>query len=143
MEWLNKLTPQQRAIADKVAVEADRQGVPRELALAAAMQESSFKPQAKSKTGPVGVMMLSRAAAKEQGVNRYNLDQNIRGGVGYLKQNLAQQLASAMDDDEPPFEVATKTPVNTNTPAQEDDDGDDEADEMIRRIRARRAARGE
>lgn len=59
------------------------------------------------------------------------------------KQNLAQQLASAMDDDEPPFEVATKTPVNTNTPAQEDDDGDDEADEMIRRIRARRAARGE
>jgi len=91
MEWLNKLSPQQRAIADKVAAEADRQGVPRELALAAAMQESSFKPQAKSKTGPVGVMMLGRAAAKEQGVNRYNLDQNIRGGVGYLKQNLAQQ----------------------------------------------------
>jgi len=91
MEWLNKLSPQQRAIADKVAAEADRQGVPRELALAAAMQESSFKPQAKSKTGPVGVMMLGRAAAKEQGVNRYNIDQNIRGGVGYLKQNLAQQ----------------------------------------------------
>jgi Transglycosylase SLT domain/Domain of unknown function (DUF6321) len=91
MDWLDKLNPQQRAIANKVAMEADRQGVPRELALAAAMQESAFNPQAKSKTGPVGVMMLGRAAAKEQGVNRYNLDQNIRGGVGYLKQHLEQQ----------------------------------------------------
>lgn len=91
MDWLNQLTPQQRAVANKVAVEADRQGVPRELALAAAMQESKFNPQAKSKTGPVGVMQLGKAAAKEQGVNRHNLDQNIKGGVGYLKQMLHQQ----------------------------------------------------
>lgn len=91
MEWLNKLSPQQRAIADKVAAEADRQGVPRELALAAAMQESGFDQRKKSKTGPVGVMQLGRAAAADLGVNRYNLDQNIRGGVSYLKQNLAQQ----------------------------------------------------
>ena len=91
MEWLNQLTPQQRAVANKVAAEADKQGVPRELALAAAMQESKFNPKAKSKTGPVGVMQLSKAAASDQGVNRHNLDQNIRGGVGYLKQLLNQQ----------------------------------------------------
>lgn len=88
MEWLNQLTPQQRAVANKVAAEADRQGVPRELALAAAMQESKFNQKAKSKTGPVGVMQLGKAAANEQGVNRHNLDQNIKGGVGYLKQML-------------------------------------------------------
>jgi hypothetical protein len=91
MEWLNQLTPQQRAVANKVAAEADRQGVPRELALAAAMQESKFNQKAKSKTGPVGVMQLGKAAANEQGVNRHNLDQNIKGGVGYLKQMLVQQ----------------------------------------------------
>ncbi|CAB5219541.1 LT_GEWL domain containing protein, partial [uncultured Caudovirales phage] len=91
MEWLDKLSPQQRAVANKVAAEADRQGVPRELALAAAMQESKFDPKAKSKTGPIGVMQLGRAAALDQNVNRHNTDQNIRGGVGYLKQMLAQQ----------------------------------------------------
>lgn len=60
------------------------------------------------------------------------------------KQNLAQQLASSMEeDDEPPFTTPSATTQTSQPSAVADDEGDDDADEMIRRIRARRAARGE
>jgi hypothetical protein len=53
-----------------------------------AMQESGFDQSKKSKTGPTGVMMLGKAAAKDMGVNRHNEMENIRGGVAYMKQML-------------------------------------------------------
>jgi len=88
MTGLESLSPKQRATAQRVIAEAKAQGVPAELAYGMAMQESSFDQSKKSKTGPTGVMMLGKAAAKDMGVNRYNEMENIRGGVRYMKQML-------------------------------------------------------
>jgi hypothetical protein len=88
MTGLESLSPKQRATAQRVIAEAKRQGVPPELAYGMAMQESGFDQSKKSKTGPTGVMMLGKAAAKDMGVNRHNELENIRGGVTYMKQML-------------------------------------------------------
>lgn len=87
-DWVTKLDARRQATAKRVMAEAQAQGVPHELALAMAMQESGFDQSKKSKTGPTGVMMLGKAAAKDMGVNRYNEAENIRGGVKYMKQML-------------------------------------------------------
>jgi hypothetical protein len=88
MTGLESLSPKQRATAQRVIAEAKAQGVPPELAYGMAMQESGFDQSKKSKTGPTGVMMLGKAAAKDMGVNRHNEMENIRGGVAYMKQML-------------------------------------------------------
>lgn len=88
MNGLEALSPKQRATAQRVIAEAKAQGVPPELAYGMAMQESGFDQSKKSKTGPTGVMMLGKAAAKDMGVNRHNEIENIRGGVAYMKQML-------------------------------------------------------
>jgi hypothetical protein len=87
-DWVTRLDARRQATAKRVMAEAQTQGVPHELALAMAMQESGFDQSKKSKTGPTGVMMLGKAAAKDMGVNRYNEAENIRGGVKYMKQML-------------------------------------------------------
>lgn len=71
-----------------IALEAQRQGVPVDLALALAKQESGFNPSAKSPAGAIGVMQLMPATAKGLGVNPNNIQENIRGGIAYLKQQL-------------------------------------------------------
>jgi hypothetical protein len=71
-----------------IALEAQRQGVPVDLALALAKQESGFNPSAKSPAGAIGVMQLMPATAKGLGVNPNNVQENIRGGIAYLKQQL-------------------------------------------------------
>lgn len=78
----------EEAIKALVAAEARRQGVPVDLALAVANQESRFNPKAKSPVGAYGVMQLMPAAAEEMGVNRYDVADNIKGGVGYLAKQL-------------------------------------------------------
>jgi len=88
MTGLEALSPKQRATAQRVIAEAKAQGVPAELAYGMAMQESGFDQSKKSKTGPTGVMMLGKAAAKDMGVNRHNEMENIRGGITYMKQML-------------------------------------------------------
>ena len=85
MSWQDNLTPKQRATADKVVAAANRHGVPSNLALAMAMQESTLNQNKRSKTGPTGVMMLGRKASKDLGIDRFNEDQNIEGGVRYMK----------------------------------------------------------
>ena len=88
LDFLNTLTPQQQAVALKVATAAKKYGVPVDLALAAAMQESGFDQTRVSKTGPVGVMQMGKKAAQDMKVDRHNEDQNIDGGMRYLKQQL-------------------------------------------------------
>jgi len=88
MTGLESLSPKQRATAQRVIAEAKAQGVPPELAYGMAMQESGFDQNKRSKTGPTGVMMLGKAAAKDMGVNRHNELENIRGGVKYMKMML-------------------------------------------------------
>src|SRR5438876_121048 len=59
--------------------------VPLELVEAIIEAESGWCPEAMSSKGAVGLMQLMPATAQRFQVrNRYNIEQNIRGGVSYL-----------------------------------------------------------
>lgn len=85
--------------------EADKQGVPRDFARKIAGIESADRPDVitggrRSSAGAIGKMQLMPATAKGLGVDPYNIDQNIAGGVKYLGQQLKsfggdQRLAAA------------------------------------------------
>lgn len=72
-------------IKKKIVREARRQGLDPHLALSVAKQESLFKCNARSCVGAVGLFQLMPQTAKDLGVNPYNVDQNIKGGIKYLK----------------------------------------------------------
>lgn len=63
-------------------------GVREELALSVAMQESRFSQNVRSCAGAIGVMQLMPGTAKQLGVDPYDLEDNIKGGVKYLKDQL-------------------------------------------------------
>jgi soluble lytic murein transglycosylase-like protein len=66
-----------------------RQGVAEDLVRAVIQVESAFNPVAVSNKGAMGLMQLMPATAVELGVDDpFDPDQNIRGGVTYLKQLL-------------------------------------------------------
>ena len=96
IKWAD-LSDDQIKVADKIIAEANRQGVDPQLALSIGWIESNFNPnppRAKDpETGKVtsatGPMQLTVAAAKDTDVeDRHNVDENIRGGVTYIKQGL-------------------------------------------------------
>lgn len=66
-----------------------RLGVAEDLVRAVIQVESAFNPRAVSDKGAMGLMQLMPATARELGVtDPFNPDENIRGGVTYLKQLL-------------------------------------------------------
>lgn len=78
-------------IEEKIQFYANKNGIPVQLALAQAKQESGFKTDAVSPKGAQGVFQLMPATAKELGVtNAFDPDQNIDAGTRYLK-NLYDQ----------------------------------------------------
>ncbi|MGO7185829.1 lytic transglycosylase domain-containing protein [Rhizobium brockwellii] len=79
-------TPSQQEVARMVEDEATRRGVDPNFALAIAEQESRFRQSARSAVGATGVMQLMPGTAAQLGVNPYNTQGNIRGGVKYIKQ---------------------------------------------------------
>lgn len=73
-------------IKNKIIDEAQRQGVDSAWALSIAEQESHFNPKAKSSKGAIGIFQLMPKTAKWLGVkDPWNVDQNIQGGIKYLK----------------------------------------------------------
>lgn len=80
-----KSAPYEAAITEH----ARREGVAVDLVRAVIQVESAFNPTAVSTKGAMGLMQLMPATAVELGVtNPFDPDQNIRGGVAYLKQLL-------------------------------------------------------
>lgn len=82
----SKRTHSQQEVARLVADEAIRQGVDPNFAMAIAEQESRFRQSARSPVGATGVMQLMPGTAAGLRVNPYDLRDNIRGGVKYIKQ---------------------------------------------------------
>jgi soluble lytic murein transglycosylase-like protein len=74
----------------KIAEIAASMGVPPSLALAVAYQESRFNQTGISPKGAIGVFQLMPGTAAGLGVDPYNLDDNIRGGITYLSQMLSR-----------------------------------------------------
>jgi soluble lytic murein transglycosylase-like protein len=78
-------------LAEKIAAAARRYGVPEDLALRLARQESGIRHYRsdgsviRSSAGALGVMQLMPATAAELGVDPYDEDQNIEGGIRYLR----------------------------------------------------------
>lgn len=76
------------SIRDLIIREAQAQGVDPNLALGVAHTESRLNQNAISPAGAIGVMQLMPGTAKDLGVNPRDLNQNIKGGVTYLRKML-------------------------------------------------------
>lgn len=101
-------------VQDLIRQEATRQGVPPELALAVAQQESGFNPTATGITLPsgeaaVGTFQILPSTAKARGFDPHDPATNIKGGVGYLRELLDQHQGDLSKV------LATYGGVRTNT----------------------------
>lgn len=67
---------------------AREEGVDENQFLALVYQESRFNPCAKSGAGAIGLSQLMPDTASSLGVNPYNIEDNLRGGARYFKQQL-------------------------------------------------------
>ncbi|MCQ1855488.1 lytic transglycosylase domain-containing protein [Neorhizobium galegae] len=67
---------------------AQEEGVDESLFLALIYQESRFNPCAKSSAGATGLTQLMPGTADQLGVDENNIEDNLRGGARYLKQQL-------------------------------------------------------
>ena len=76
------------AIGNLLAAAASRYAIRANLLTATAWRESHFHADAVSPKGAVGVMQLMNVTARDLGVDRYDLSQNILGGAAYLRQLL-------------------------------------------------------
>jgi soluble lytic murein transglycosylase-like protein len=83
------LKPMRRHIDELIQYHAKAQGLSPTLVRAVVQAESGFNPSAISPKGALGLMQLMPATARELGVdNPFHPEQNIRGGVTYLKRLL-------------------------------------------------------
>lgn len=81
----NNVVSNQLAIKEKIVRHSLQYGVDPALSLSVVKQESNFNKSAKSARGAVGLFQLMPSTAKSLGVNPYYINENIIGGVKYLK----------------------------------------------------------
>jgi soluble lytic murein transglycosylase-like protein len=77
-------------IPDQIVASASRIGVDPALALAVAQRESGFNQNARGSSGEIGIFQLMPETAAQLGVDPYNTQQNIDGGILYLGQMLGR-----------------------------------------------------
>lgn len=83
---LNPFDSSPDAIDELVSKYAGKYNLEDSLVKAVIKAESGFNPGAKSSAGALGLMQLMPSTAKAMGVNNpYDPEQNIEGGVKYLK----------------------------------------------------------
>ena len=81
---LSKLDDEQIKVALKVIASAKKHGINPDFVLPMVNQESGFRPNASSGKA-YGPMQLTPATAKDLGVDPMNVDENIDGGMRFLK----------------------------------------------------------
>lgn len=72
-------------VKQNIITQAKAMNVDPAIVLSIAKTESGFNQAARGAGGHVGVFQLSNATAKTMGINPYNLDENIKGGILYYK----------------------------------------------------------
>jgi soluble lytic murein transglycosylase-like protein len=78
-----------RSFDDLIESHASRNGIRADLVRAVIQVESAFNPRAVSNKGAMGLMQLMPATARQFGVfNAFDPNENVRGGVAYLRQLL-------------------------------------------------------
>lgn len=75
-------------IAGLVKRVAREEGVDENLFMALVYQESRFNPCARSSVGAMGLSQLMPGTADDLGVNPHSIEENLRGGAKYLRQQL-------------------------------------------------------
>lgn len=84
------LPPDKRRIAEAVVKAAPQFGIDPRLALAIVAAESNFQPDARSDKDARGLMQLISATATRFNVrNRFDIEDNLQGGLSYLRWLLA------------------------------------------------------
>lgn len=73
------------AIKSRIVRKAINHGIDPAIALSLVKQESGFNRAAKSQAGAIGLFQLMPQTASWLGINPYYVDQNIEGGITYLK----------------------------------------------------------
>ena len=72
-------------VKQNIINQARQAGVDPAIVLSIAKTESGFNQNAKGMCGHIGVFQLSHSTAKTMGLDPYNLDDNIKGGITYYK----------------------------------------------------------
>lgn len=75
----------QEEIKQNIINQSKTMGVEPEIMLSIAKTESGFRQDIKSSCGHIGVFQLSPTTAKNMGLNPYNLEDNVKGGITYYK----------------------------------------------------------
>jgi hypothetical protein len=91
LSFYKNLNPTQKAFADRIAAKAKEMGIPPELAVSVAFQESGLNPKvANGSAGEIGIMQIKPTTAKEMGFSLEDLSdpmKNIEAGLSYLKKS--------------------------------------------------------
>ena len=72
-------------IKQNIIKQAKSMGVEPAIVLSIAKTESGFNQSARGYGGHIGVFQLSHSTAKRMGLDPYDLDDNIKGGITYYK----------------------------------------------------------
>lgn len=75
-------------LSQVIAAAATRHQISADLITEVAWRESRFHQTAVSNRDAVGIMQLTAGTARDLGVDRYDISQNIHGGAAYLRRML-------------------------------------------------------